>query len=171
MLIRGSWSSPLSFCGGGWWVGFAQSFLCPTHNCVVLSLGLGLWQYHVSIHTEKDGLLKFCYYFNNDKTFPYANIGCMFLHKIAPNCHFQEKCSKKLCQFKHSQSVKINQFKCEKCETIVISDEALKTHIDEFHAENTTHNIEDEEMFDNYVKTNFPTFFDYYLKNDRYFPC
>ena len=91
--------------------------------------------------------------------------------KLLQTVIFKKNVKKKLCQFKHSQSVKINQFKCEKCETIVISDEALKTHIDEFHAENTTHNIEDEEMFDNYVKTNFPTLFDYYLKNDRYFPC
>ena len=70
-----------------------KKFKC--HECEMTFMLKWRLGKHVSIHTEKDGLLKFCHYFNNDKTCPYANIGCMFLHKNAPTCHFKENCSKK----------------------------------------------------------------------------
>ena len=37
--------------------------------------------------------------------------------------------------------------------------------------EKTVDKIEDEEVFNFYVRENFPRLFDYYLKNNRYVPC
>ena len=100
---------------------------------------------HMSIHKEKESMLKFCHYFNNDKSCPYANIGCMFLHKDAPYCRSKDKCSKKLCKFKHSNSVQKYQFSCEKCEKVESSDKALKKHVNE------VQDIEEDKEFDEYV--------------------
>jgi len=80
-------------------------------------------QKHMGIHEQKTiSKIKFCHYFNND----IAKLGCMFKHEIAPLCHYQERCSKKLCQFKHTNLVQKKLFACEKCETRTSSDDALK---------------------------------------------
>ena len=43
--------------------------------------------------------------------------------------------------------------------------------MNDVHTGKTIEDNEDEEIFDSYVKNNFPKLFDYYLENDRYFPC
>ena len=129
-------------------------------------------QKHMGIHEQKTiSKVKFCHYFNNDVECPFAMLGCMFKHEIAPLCHYQERCSKKLCQFKHTNLVQKKLFACEKCETITSSDDALKKHMNDVHTGKTIEDNDDEEIFDSYVKNNFPKLFDYYLENDRYFPC
>ena len=42
-----------------------------------------------------------CHYYNNMKKCPFEKIGCMFLHSESENCKFQNKCRKKMCQYKH----------------------------------------------------------------------
>ena len=62
------------------------------------------------------------------KECPYDIIGCMFLHADSENCKFKEKCTKKLCQYKHLEEIETNTeneesendevnecFNCEKC--------------------------------------------------------
>ena len=44
---------------------------------------------------------KFCHYFNNEKSCPYEEIGCKFLHQNSEMCYFRKKCRNNLCQFKH----------------------------------------------------------------------
>ena len=56
----------------------------------------------------------------------------------------QDKCSKKLCQFKHSKIVKKNHFSCEKCDKILSSDQTLKIHINEVHTEESDKDIEED---------------------------
>ena len=57
---------------------------------------------HARIHTSNKLDLRYCHYFNNDKTCPHAKLGCMFMHESAPNCKYMEGCSKILCPYKHS---------------------------------------------------------------------
>jgi len=97
---------------------------------------------HTQSHDEHD--IKYCHYFNNSKKCPYEEFGCKFRHAKSDQCKYQKNCRNKLCQYRHQQDPS--------------SDKA-------------TENIEDEETFDLYVKTNFPKIFDYYLNNNRYVPC
>lgn len=53
---------------------------------------------HMSSHSMKT---KFCHYYNNDQVCPFESSGCMYAHVPSPQCHFQEKCFKVLCQFTH----------------------------------------------------------------------
>ena len=76
-----------------------------------------------------------------------------------------------LCQFKHSQSESIESNECQKCDFRARSEEALLIHVKEVHAEKTPQLIEEEEMFDLNVKTNFPEVFDYYLRNNKHILC
>ena len=75
------------------------------------------------------------------KECPYDIIGCMFLHADSENCKFKEKCTKKLCQYKHLEEIETNTeneesendevnecFKCEKCDYKFRNKDDLKTH-------------------------------------------
>ena len=44
---------------------------------------------------------KMCHYFNNNRSCPYENVGCMFMHEESLPCKFGEKCKIKLCQYRH----------------------------------------------------------------------
>ena len=91
----------------------------------------------------------------------FSDLGCMFRHEDSPICQRKNVCINKLCQFKHSQSDKTEQDSCDKCGYIITSAEAFKTHLEDFHKTKSDQQIEDEQMFDLYVKTNFPEIFDY----------
>ena len=54
---------------------------------------------HQKVH---NGNVKFCHYFNNSKTCPYEEIGCMFWHKEAQFCSFKP-CRNSMCQFRHAE--------------------------------------------------------------------
>ena len=63
------------------------------------------WRFakHMQGHANKD--IKYCHFFNNQKTCPFEKIGCMFLHQHADICIFGVKCKNKLCQFKHIDNI------------------------------------------------------------------
>ena len=48
---------------------------------------------------------KYCHYFNNQKSCPFEEIGCMFKHEDSPICFFGPKCENRLCQFKHKDII------------------------------------------------------------------
>ena len=64
---------------------------------------------HISSHDLKT--LKQCHYFNNGKSCPFDEIGCMFLHVVSPKCIFNRMCKKKMCPFQHDKQneVKTNE--------------------------------------------------------------
>ena len=63
--------------------------------------------------------MKICHYFNDGKSCPYEDLGCKFKHKVSKECPFQDKCYRKLCQYKHTDMGKdhreelIKEWKCE----------------------------------------------------------
>ena len=54
---------------------------------------------HLAIHTSSN--TKKCHYFNNKKSCPYEEIGCMFEHILSEMCKYGKSCSKKLCSYQH----------------------------------------------------------------------
>ena len=126
---------------------------------------------HMNIHSENAANIKFCHYYNNNKTCPYSELGCMFRHEDSPICLRKNECTNKLCQFKHPPSDITEQNSCDKCGYIITSAEAFKTHLEEFHKTKSDQQIEDERMFNLYVETNFPEIFDYFLTNEKHIPC
>ena len=95
----------------------------------------------------------------------------MFKHEYSAICKYNDKFNRKLCQFKHSQSESIDSKNSQKCDFRKRSEEALIIHIKEFHPEKTPQLLEEEEMFDSKVKTNFPEIFDNYLENKKHIHC
>ena len=55
-------------------------------------------QIHISQETKK------CHYFKNGKTCPFDEIGCMFAHKQAEICKFDQICTNNLCSCQHSKT-------------------------------------------------------------------
>ena len=55
----------------------------------------------MKIHEEN---VKFCHYFNNLENCPYQEFGCKFKHEISPTCHFNKKCKRSKCQYRHSSN-------------------------------------------------------------------
>ena len=60
---------------------------------------------------------------------------------------------------KHSHSESIESDKCKECNFRAGYEEALQIHMKELHTEKNPQRIEEEEMFDLNVKTDFPKFF------------
>ena len=52
---------------------------------------------HLSIHTSLT--IKKCHYFNNKKSCPFEEIGCMFEHILSETCTYGKSCSNKLCSY------------------------------------------------------------------------
>ena len=59
----------------------------------------------------------------------------------------------------------------KQCDFIERSEEALVIHVKEFHTEKTPQLIEEEEMFELNIETNFPEIFEYYLTNNKHIHC
>ena len=57
---------------------------------------------HRDIHSNPE--TKKCHYFNNEKTCPFEEIGCKFLHEDSEMCPLENRCKHKLCPLKHKQS-------------------------------------------------------------------
>ena len=147
----------------------AEKFKCD--NCEMTFVLDWHLKKHQNIHAENAASIKFCHYYNNNKTCPYSDLGCMFKHEDSPICLSKTKCINKLCQFKHSQTDKKKQNCCDKCDYITDSAENFKTHMEELHIRKSYQQNEDEQMFDVYVKSNFPEVFDIYLTNQKHMPC
>ena len=102
---------------------------------------------HEKIHSSQN--VKKCHYFNNEKICPFEQIGCMFEHSLAGQCRDGDQCKRKLCSFEHKNIRNVNN----------------ETNV----TENVSNQI--DEMFDLYVKTNFPEIFELYLANQNLIPC
>ena len=42
-----------------------------------------------------------CHYFNSNKTCPFEELGCKFLHKYSAVCKYGDRCISHMCQFRH----------------------------------------------------------------------
>ena len=62
---------------------------------------------HRDIHSNPE--TKKCHYFNNEKTCPFEEIGCKFLHKDSEMCQSENRCKHKLCPLKHKQSQALSE--------------------------------------------------------------
>ena len=49
---------------------------------------------YMSLHNNVHRNIQFCHYFNDSKSCPFENLGCILKHEIAPLCKFGEKCLK-----------------------------------------------------------------------------
>ena len=63
------------------------------------------WRLKKHREGHENSLQKHCHYFNNGKSCPYEEIGCMFKHEVSKSCVFGQKCKNTLCQFKHTEAV------------------------------------------------------------------
>ena len=61
---------------------------------------LDLKKKHILISHENVKL--YSHFFNNDKTCPFDEIGCMFAHETSEVCRFDKICKNKLCPFQHT---------------------------------------------------------------------
>ena len=104
---------------------------------------------HQQIHNNKN--IRKCHYFNNQKTCPYEQIGCMFEHSAAGECKNGDICKVRLCSFEHRNN--LTDKNNSKDET------------------KTNEETDEERSFDLYVKTNFSEIYDYYLTNQKHIPC
>ena len=55
------------------------------------------------MHTNQG--TKKCHYFNNAKTCPYEEVGCMFLHESSETCYLSKNCKNKLCPYQHHSAI------------------------------------------------------------------
>ena len=46
---------------------------------------------HRNIHTEQATNMKFCHYYNNNKTCPFSDLGCIFRHEDYPHLSKQKQ--------------------------------------------------------------------------------
>ena len=56
---------------------------------------------HMRLHTEKNIL--HCHYFNNNKSCPFEEHGCKFIHAASNFCTFGTTCSRRLCPSRHQE--------------------------------------------------------------------
>ena len=61
------------------------------------------WRFkkHGDIHSNQN--IRKCHYFNNQKLFPFEDIGCMFQHSLSGECKYGNKCRKKAVFFSTSK--------------------------------------------------------------------
>ena len=58
---------------------------------------------HLKSHTNEKKPRN-CHYFNSGKNCPFERLGCKFHHIVSSDCKFGDKCTYKMCQFKHSST-------------------------------------------------------------------
>ena len=89
---------------------------------------------HESIHSNNSAVKK-CHYFNNNKTCPFEENGCMFAHIKADTCKFGKSCLNNLCSYQHSSREEVTIFECQQCEEVFQSHNHLITHVESIHVE------------------------------------
>ena len=107
---------------------------------------------------------------NNQKTCPYEVIGCMFEHSASGKCQYGERCTKKLCTFQHK---KLNNHSDTEDEEENDVEEAEK--VSQMLSDDNTKTVdqssnEEEESFQLYVRTNYPTVFNKF-KTEKTIKC
>ena len=55
---------------------------------------------HGETHDENT-VIRNCHYFNSNKPCPFEKLGCKFNHKMSSPCKFGNRCTVKMCQYKH----------------------------------------------------------------------
>ena len=80
---------------------------------------------HTIIHSTQN--IKYCHFFNNEEICLYDEIGCMYKHEVSPKCFFQDKCRRKLCQYKHDLPQAV--LKSEECDFFAATKNKLEEHI------------------------------------------
>ena len=78
--------------------------IVKSHKCDICEKSFALrWRLQKHIRGHQQDNVKFCHFFNNNKTCPFNEIsGCMFKHQNAPTCKFPQTCRFQKCQFSHS---------------------------------------------------------------------
>ena len=74
------------------------------HKCEHCGKGFHLqWRMnkHKLMHDSSERKVRKCHYYNNNKTCPFVEIGCKFLHEEAKECFFKNSCHYDKCQFRH----------------------------------------------------------------------
>lgn len=72
---------------------------------------------HTSLTTKK------CHYFNNKKSCPFEEIGCMFEHILSEMCTYGKSCSNKLCSYQHEVNNSANDERSEPVDTQILAEE------------------------------------------------
>ena len=67
------------------------------------------WRMLKHQESHRDPRQKKCHYFNNRKTCPFDELGCMFAHETSEMCKFDNICCNKLCPFQHTINQQENQ--------------------------------------------------------------
>ena len=93
---------------------------------------------HQASHDEQN---KFCHYFNNAKSCPFEELGCMYIHKISDQCKFDKNCNFKLCQFQHSRGNNSVRYDIHNENENNFGDESMDKHDEE----NDASEVEDAE--------------------------
>ena len=75
------------------------------------------WRMVKHQESHRDPGRKKCHYFNNRKTCPFDELGCMFAHETSEVCRFDKICKNKLCPFQHTEQEKQNNDKEKEVET------------------------------------------------------
>ena len=123
----------------------AKRFKC--NGCDKLFLLKWRLMQHAKIHEDLN--VKFCHFFNNDKSCPYEEIGCMFKHEPSPQCKFKENCLYKLCPSKHDQFQSI--YTCDQCDYQSKKENDLKVHMQDHNNKTNqrSHETDNDESSDN----------------------
>ena len=122
---------------------------------------------HRTNHTQNKENVRYCHFYNNEKSCPFAKLGCMFKHENAPKCRYMGMCSNKMCQFKHLDLPEHEQSSCDQCEYPQTSDENVSTHV----TVSQNENLIDDEGFELYVDNCFSTIFENFVNGQRKLNC
>ena len=128
---------------------------------------------HQSMHIENKPSMRFCHYHNNDKICPFADIGCMFRHEIAPPCKYQ-KCFKRLCQFKHLEVIDVEHSQpVERKKSDEESDcsQAFNKNVTSHSNDIPKEELIDDEGFELYVDNCFSEIYRQYVTGKKELTC
>ena len=90
---------------------------------------------HMNIHSSPD--VQACHFFNNNKTCPYEDLGCMFAHMVSGMCKFGKFCNNRLCSFQHKHEHDIEKnFQCKECDKTLTTHNNLINHVETIHVRN-----------------------------------
>ena len=74
------------------------------YSCDICDKEFGMkWRLRKHKENHENLESKKCHYFNNNKTCPYHEIGCKFVHEVSEKCYFGKQCTNKLCSYRHNQ--------------------------------------------------------------------
>ena len=74
-----------------------------SHKCDICGAKFYLtkWRPQKHMTTHEGNKTRFCHYYNNNKSCPFFEIGCKFLHKKSEECSFKDNCGLDKCQYRH----------------------------------------------------------------------